>query len=180
MRPLAFVFIFLPLVRGRSLMNLFFSLLKKVEIFFTVLFLATFSIISFAQVVFRVFLNNPLAWSEEASIFLFIWSVFLGAVLVFSHNEHFRVDFIVNLFPPKGQMILKYINWIFVGIFSVILLIFGWRIMLINANRITPALQISQMYVYAVIPLNGLLVLLHLIEQIWNDFTGQKEKKEDA
>jgi len=158
-------------------MNTFFNGLRKVETFFTCLFMAAFAIVASAQVVFRVFLNNPLAWSEEASIFLFIWSVFLGAALVYAHNAHFRVDFFVMLFPPKAQVALKYFSWALAVAFSIILIRFGYQLMLVNLTRVSPALGISQAYIYIVIPLNGILVILHVIEQIWRHWTEPKTEE---
>ena len=62
-----------------------------------------FTIVGFLQVFFRVFLKNPLAWSEEACRYLFIWSMMLGAILVAAENGHFRVDFLVSKLPKALQ-----------------------------------------------------------------------------
>ena len=156
-------------------MGKFFAGLRKLETVLLVFFMAAFTVVGFMQVFFRVFLRSPLAWSEEACIILFIWCIFLGAVMVADKNEHFKVDFLVNSFPPKLQTVMKYFSWMMVALFSLIMVIYGYRLMMASTVRVTPALRIPQMYVYTIVPLNGILVILHLFEHVVNDIRGKKE-----
>ena len=156
-------------------MRLFFKWLKKVELVLACLCLAVFSVITFAQVVFRLLLNSPIAWAQEVSIFLFIWSVFLGACLVYANRGHFRVDFVYALFPAKMRAVLDYFSHLCVVAFSIVLIVFGWQLMMVNVGRVTESLAIPQAVIYLVIPLNGVLVLLHTIEQIYYRLAGKEE-----
>ena len=156
-------------------MDKFFASLRKLETALLVSLMGAFTIVGFMQVLFRVLFRSPLAWSEEACIILFIWCMLLGAVMMADRNEHFRVDFIVNSLPPKLQTVMKYFSWAMVALFSLIMVVYGYRLMMANTVRVTPALRIPQMYVYIIVPLNGILVILHLFEHIVNDFRGKKE-----
>lgn len=150
-------------------MKTFFSGLRKVETAMAVISMSAFTVVAFLQVTFRVFLHNPLGWSEELCKFLFIWCTFIGAILVSADNAHFCVDFFVTKCSPFVQKILKYLSFVLVALFSVILIYFGIKLMLSNINRISPAMGIPMYYIYTIFPINGILVILHLIESIWKD-----------
>jgi len=156
-------------------MDKFFTGLRKMESALLICMMAAFTIVGFMQVVFRVFLRSPLAWSQEAAVILFIWCMFLGAVMVADKHQHFRVDFFVNSLPQKLQTLMKYFSWAMIALFSLILIVYGYRFMMVSTVRVTPALRIPQMYVYTILPLNGILVILHLFEHIVNDLRGKKE-----
>ncbi|MFV0497418.1 MAG: TRAP transporter small permease [Candidatus Fimivivens sp.] len=155
-------------------MKKFFSGLRKTETVLAVTFMVAFTAVGFLQVFFRVFIKNPLAWSEELCRYLFVWSMFLGAVLVAANDEHFKVDFVVSLFPKSLQTMFRYVSYVFVAVFSVLLIKYGLNLMLANPTRITPALGIKAMYIYTIFPINGVLVLLHLVEQILADLVWKK------
>jgi len=156
-------------------MDNFFNGLRKVESALLVCLMGAFTIVGFMQVFFRVFLRSPLAWSQEACVILFIWCMLLGAVMLVDRNQHFRVDFFVNSFPQKLQTAMKYFSWMMIAVFSLLLIVYGYRFMMVSTVRVTPALRIPQMYVYTILPLNGILVILHLFEHVVNDLRGKKE-----
>ncbi|WP_339226970.1 TRAP transporter small permease [Oceanobacillus sp. FSL K6-2867] len=72
----------------------------------TILFILFF-IVVILQVFFRFVLNMPLTWSEEASRYLNLWSVLLGAALAVKYKDHLRVDLIdglVKKWPYRAQI----------------------------------------------------------------------------
>lgn len=52
-----------------------------------------------AQIIFRYFLNAPLAWSEELSQFILICLSFVAATAVLKRSEHYSIDAFVGLLP---------------------------------------------------------------------------------
>ncbi|RKJ03828.1 TRAP transporter small permease [bacterium D16-54] len=154
-------------------MNKFFRILRKTETIITVISMIAFTIVGFLQVFFRVFLKSPLAWSEEACRYLFIWSMMLGAILVAAENGHFRVDFLVSKLPDPLQRITTGLSCLLMAVFSLLIIYYGYKLMMSNTTRVSPALGIRMMYIYLIFPINGILVLLHLAEGI---VKGGKEK----
>jgi len=153
----------------------FFKILRKTEVFLTVSAMVAFTVIGFLQVFFRVVVQNPISWSEEACKYLFVWSTMLGAVLVSANNEHFSVDMLTTLMPKKIQLLFKYLlSYTLIFIFSLILIVFGFQLVFINTVRVTPALGIKIMYVYLIIPISGFLVILHLVEGIYKTIKAGK------
>ncbi|WP_164918936.1 TRAP transporter small permease [Caproiciproducens sp. NJN-50] len=154
----------------------FFKGLRTFETSVTVITMMAFTVVGFLQVFFRVFLKSPISWSEELCRYLFIWSTMLGAVLVSANDEHFKVDMLVNLFPERIRSASRYFSYLLVTVFSVVLIFFGIKLMIVNHIRVSAALGINMSYVYLILPLNGALVILHVLESIYLELT--KKRKE--
>lgn len=160
-------------------MKTFFRYLHKGETFVTVLFMVLFTVMGFLQVFFRLVLRSPLSWSEEACRYLFIWSTMLGAVLVSSENGHFKVDMLVMMMPKRLQAVFQFLSYLLVAVLSYILIRYGYRLMMSNTTRISPAMGIKMTYVYSIFVINGVLVLVHLLESLYNGFIAAKEGNAD-
>jgi TRAP-type C4-dicarboxylate transport system permease small subunit len=50
-------------------------------------------------VVLRYLLNRPIGWSEEISIYLMIWAVFLGTAYTLKEDAHIGVDLLMKAIP---------------------------------------------------------------------------------
>ena len=161
-------------------MKIFFCYLHKGETIATVLFMVMFTVMGLLQVIFRLVLHHTLSWSEEACRYLFIWSTMLGAVLVSSENGHFKVDLLVSLLPQQLHVVFHFIAYVLIALFSYILIRYGYQLMMSNTTRISPALGIKMTYIYSVFVINGVLVLIHLLESLYNDFAMAKGGKADA
>lgn len=150
-------------------MKPFFNSLKKVEYWLLIALMVAFTIIAFLQVVFRLVVRSPLAWSEEATRYLFIWSMFLGSAVVMANSGHFNIDFVVKLFPPKIEKVFNYFAYLCIAVFSYILVKYGFVLVNQTKTQMTPALKLNMSWVYLIIPASGILMLLHLVEIIYDN-----------
>ena len=75
------------------------KVLNKIELLVIYITFGGMIFAAFAQVIFRLILKSPLAWSEEVCRYCFVWLVFLGGGWAVSGDAHFRVDFMIALFP---------------------------------------------------------------------------------
>ena len=66
-------------------------------------FLACAVVLMTAQVILRFGFNMPQAWAEEVDRYLFIWSVYLGALVALVRGSHIRVTFVVDRFGETGE-----------------------------------------------------------------------------
>lgn len=63
------------------------------------------------QVFTRYVLNQPLLGTDEISMFLFIWMVFVGAIVLVKDGDMISMDFIIQIFLPKRfQRIIKTVH----------------------------------------------------------------------
>ena len=69
--------------------------------------LILFSIaLNFANVIGRYVFLSPIIWAEEVMIYIMVWCVFIGAVLVSWDGRHLRMDLLsANLKSPWKQIV---------------------------------------------------------------------------
>lgn len=74
-----------------------------------------------AQVVLRFGFNRPQAWAEEVDRYLFVWSVYLGAVIAVIRDTHIRVTVLVDPAGPRAKRLSDVLNrWISAGCFAFV------------------------------------------------------------
>jgi len=137
------------------------NFIKYIEIS---LFLISLISISF-EVFMRYVLNSPTSWSEELARFTMVWLTMLGLGVAVRWKEHIRVDNVVDIFPEKMQHIAAWLRFGFVLIFSLVLVIEGIRLIMLNLNQITPGLNIPMGVVYLSVPIGAGLIIFYLVEQ---------------
>lgn len=143
--------------------------LRRVEGIALIVLLAGMCTSSFMQVLFRLVIKHPLNWTEELSRYLFVWLSFVGGALCVSESSHFKMDLLSLKLSQKGKAIIDIIVSICLFAFSVVLTIYGSKLMVMNKTQMSPALRLPMSIPYAALPVNGLLCCIHLIENISRD-----------
>jgi len=131
----------------------------------------------FYQIIMRFIFKSANSWSEELTRYSFIWMSMLGASIATRRSKNMDVDFIVNLMPKT----LKIINSIFtkslIIAFLLVVVIYGINLVDITFKQLSPGLRLPMAYMYASVPVGGILMLLFTIEIIINDFKNSKIKE---
>lgn len=91
---------------GLSMERIGNAITKGLEVVIVAL-ISVMSILVIVNVALRFFFSSSIVVSEELSRFLFIYIVFLGAIVALKENGHIYVDFIAKAFPRPLQWILK-------------------------------------------------------------------------
>lgn len=145
-----------------------YSLLK----FIIALFLSLMAIFVFGNVVLRYAFNSGITWSEEVSRFLFIWLIFLGAILALKDNEHLGVDSIVKKLPLKGKKIVYVISNLLMIVTLVLVFDGSWKLTMMNVDQSAPATGMSYAYIYMIGMVMsvgmGLIIILRLFRVLFN------------
>ena len=102
----------------------------------------------FANVILRYFFNEGLTWAEEASRYLFIWLIFMGAIVAYQDNVHLGVDTLVQKLSAKGKRILFIINNIVLVITMGLCLDGTWKITMLTSDQVSSSMQIPMSWVY--------------------------------
>jgi TRAP-type C4-dicarboxylate transport system permease small subunit len=84
--------------------------------------LILFSIaLNFANVVGRYVFLSPIIWAEEVMIFLMIWCVFIGAVVVSWDDRHLRMDLLsLHLTSAWRQVVNGTVAALSLGAFALV------------------------------------------------------------
>lgn len=136
-------------------------------------------IIVFINVVMRYFFNTGLTWSDEVSVNLFVWFIFLGGILASLDGLHLKVDVVTNLFSKKNQQILALLANIFTLIAMGILFIGGIAQVQVTNSNISSATGIPFSYItISMVIFSGgviLLTIYHMIEIVKTYINWNKE-----
>lgn len=155
-------------------MDAFFKAVRKGERWLLIVLMILLAVFCFMQVFWRLVLNDPLAWSEEVSRYLFVWLTFIGAATAVGEWGHFQVDVLTSKMSPG---LLRYFRWfayLAIAFFAVMMVGPGWTLLEKVARQLSPAMRISMSVPYSALPLSGLLMILHLYEHVANDLRGRK------
>jgi TRAP-type C4-dicarboxylate transport system permease small subunit len=66
--------------------------------------------INFANVIGRYLFQAPIIWAEEIMIYIMIWTVLTGAVLVTWEGNHLKMDFFTLTLPSPWKEILNFVS----------------------------------------------------------------------
>ncbi|QAA94460.1 hypothetical protein CKA81_11935 [Pollutimonas thiosulfatoxidans] len=128
--------------------------------------------VSLLQVFFRYVLNDSLVWSEELARYLFVWVSFLGAIIAFHRGMHIEVDILTSMLRDNSKRILDLLTKVLTGVFLLVLIVYGWRIVGATWGTPSAALRIPMGLVYMAIPVGGIGMLAVLIFKITNTIDG--------
>ena len=102
----------------------------------------------FLNVVMRYLFDSGITWSEELARYMFVWIVFLGAVVAAKEKGHLGVDILTANVPKPVQKVLSLIANTLV-IFVLILFIDGlWKMIDLNQMVVGPATGIPVAFFY--------------------------------
>ena len=145
-------------------------LYKVIDKFCYIVIAVSFSaivIILGMQMLLRV-LGSPTMWSEEVCRYLFIWLLFLGGAQAFSKGGHLVVDVVFARFPRRMQLILMFVYYIVIAVFSGYLLYSGMLYAMSQWTR--PMYTVSFIplgWVDLCIPVGSAVTILYILRELF-------------
>lgn len=133
------------------------------------------------QVFTRYIIGSASTFTEELARFLLIWIGLLGAAYASGQKMHLAIDLLPSQLTGRKKRILASIISIVIILFSATVLVAGGGQLVYTSyilGQTSAALQIPLAYVYAVIPLSGLLVIYYKIMDLKNSKPALKTNKE--
>ncbi len=129
------------------------------------------------QVVMRYVFERPNPWTEELSRFGFIWLSMLGAALAVELGSHFVFDQLVGVLRSKLQTAIRLCATAFVAAMAVALIVLGIELVALASGQRSPALNLPISWIYASVPVAGLLMLLHIAASVDTVFGSPAENE---
>ncbi len=123
--------------------------------------LAAMSVIIFTNVALRYLTSQSIDWAEEVSRHLMIWLTFVGAGPVLRYGGHIAIDNLQDALPRAAAQALRVLIVLLMAGFAGFMIWYGWLYMQRAQFQTTAATQISFAYIYAAMPVGGLLMLAH-------------------
>jgi C4-dicarboxylate transporter, DctQ subunit len=124
----------------------------------------------FINVVLRYGFNYSLAWSEELVREVIIYTTFIGASAAIKRRMMIRIDASVQLLPSLN-IPLNYFSNLMVLFFSAFMIRYGWimAMLQVQTNQKTIIMEIPLVYLYALMPLMGVLVAIRTLQILYED-----------
>ncbi len=132
-----------------------------------------------AQIVCRMYFT-ALAWSEELSRYLLVWSTFLGAGCVYKRLGHISVTVIRDCFPPAAQKAMQIATHLLCGAFFLMAAYYGVKYMGLQTRQLSAAMRIPMPWMYLAIPMGCGIMALHVLDLLLRMIPGTAEPKEGA
>lgn len=134
----------------------------------------------FINVVLRYGFNYSLAWSEELVREVIIYTTFIGCSAAVKNRSMIKIDASVQLLP-KFKMPLTYFSNFVTMIFAVLMIYYGWLMMALQhrTQQKTIIMEIPLVFLYAILPLMGVMMLIRTIQIIYQDITEQRSRQEE-
>jgi C4-dicarboxylate transporter DctQ subunit len=134
--------------------------------------LAAATIIAILAVILRSGFGVFLFWSEEAIIYLIIFSTFFGAVITLRHQEHVNVDVIATFLGKRGKQVMALIALALTLVYLGAVGYFAWLLLFepFSSSTTTPAIGIPLWVVESSVAIGFTLMFVRGIElgiRIW-------------
>ena len=129
-------------------------------------------VVLFSGVTARYLFQKPLIWSDELAGILFLWLAMLGSVIAFQRGEHMRMTAFVGLVPPRMRAFFDVLAIAAPLAFLVLVLDPAYEFASDEAFVSTPALDVSNLWRAAALPIGlGLMLLVALLRLLsFNDW----------
>jgi TRAP-type C4-dicarboxylate transport system permease small subunit len=135
----------------------------------------------FVNVVLRYGFNYSLAWSEELVREVIIYTTFIGASVAVRQRSMIKIDASVQLLP-RLKIPLTLFSHLATVVFALIMLVYGWKMAMLQLQTMqkTIILQIPYVYLYAILPLMGGLMLIRTLQVAYQDLQSLRASAKTA
>jgi TRAP-type C4-dicarboxylate transport system permease small subunit len=124
----------------------------------------TLFVVFIVQVIARFGFNQPLAWSDEMAVILYIWIILWAAAFMVPEREHVVFDLVYNTASPPVQRLMRIAGHLMIGGLAAWALPASWSYISFMAREGTPVLGLPFNWVF--LPFALLLVSL-IVRGIW-------------
>jgi TRAP-type C4-dicarboxylate transport system permease small subunit len=135
--------------------------------------LAVMVVLVFGNVVLRYGFNSGITVSEELSRWLFVWMVFLGAIVAMRRRAHLGMDSIVERLPEAGKKACFAVSHLLMLLCVWLVLKGSWQQTLINLDVRAPATGLSSGLFYGIGIVFAVSAAAILLGNLYRLFTGR-------
>lgn len=121
------------------------------------------------QVFGRYVLNQSFSFTEEFARFALIWLSILGAAYLSGSREHLSMDFLVRKLSPEHKAKRMQVIEVLMFLFALVVMVIGGGNLVfttLQLGQVSPAMNASLGFVYAIVPISGLLIMFYSVYNI--------------
>jgi len=136
--------------------------LVRIETGLIIILVSCLTAVTFAQVVSRYLLGDPLIWSEEAARYLFVWVSMIGSALAIRKGSHFGLDFLIRRMPKFRPIVAPMVIIVMIA-FLVVVLKTGIDETRLASMQFAMTFPMRMHWAYLALPVGSGLMLFHLL-----------------
>ncbi len=169
--------------RLRSIQNVwdrFSEEVNRVTCWFCITLIIFMTIEVLLHVFCRYVLEAPLQWGEELARLVMVWAGLLGISIALRERDHLGVEALTSQLSGRALLLCNIVSHLLIGLFLLVVLIWGISITMESRVTFLPALQISWAWSILAVPVSAAVQLIQLISMLLNDvvsFTQPREGK---
>ncbi|MEE7536025.1 TRAP transporter small permease [Klebsiella huaxiensis] len=122
------------------------------------------------NVLLRFIFNSGIDVAEELPRFLFVWMIFIGAIVAIRDKSHISVGMFVERMPVAGKKICYFLCQILMGVCSLALFWGTWVESDILATTYSAVLNVNMLMIFGVSWLTGGCIFLSSVFNIFRLF----------
>lgn len=122
--------------------------------------------INFANIVGRYVFSKPIIWAEEILVYIMIWCVCVGAILVTWEGRHIKMDLLSTKFAPPWRQIINSLVALGFALVCIFVIRHSWTVVTLmfstDQQSVIARLPMGLMHVSILVAFSAMLVVLLL------------------
>ena len=114
-------------------------------------------------------IGMPVNWAQDVSLLAFGWLTFIGSDIIIKSGGLIRIDMLSNRFPKAVQKTLMLVFDVFMLLFLLILIVYGFLLVSQSWNRTFNTLKMSYAWCTLAVPVSSLLMFFSMIGKMLGD-----------
>lgn len=147
--------------------------LAQIEFAVAATLLGVIVVLVFSAAVMRFF-GRPLIWSVDMAQLLFIWLCFFGATRAMREKGHLGIDLLVRHLGRRNRLALEIMLSLVVLVFLGLLAYEGYKLTMLNRQRLFGDSGLSYAWVTASVPIGCLMIGAALVNNLLRAVTATR------
>ena len=114
-------------------------------------------------------IGMPVNWAQDVSLLAFGCLTFIGSDIIIKSGGLIRIDMLSNRFPKAVQKTLMLVFDVFMLLFLLILIVYGFLLVSQSWNRTFNTLKMSYAWCTLAVPVGSLLMFFSMIGKMLGD-----------
>ena len=114
-------------------------------------------------------IGMPVTWAQDVSLLAFGWLTFIGSDIIIKSGGLIRIDMLSNRVPKAVQKTLMLVFDVFMLLFLLILIVYGFLLVSQSWNRTFNTLKMSYAWCTLAVPVGSMLMFFSMIGKMLGD-----------
>ena len=130
--------------------------------------------INFANVIGRYVFLEPIIWAEEIMIYIMVWTVFIGAILVSFEGQHLKMDFFSIMLPSPWKEVINFVATMAILAVCVFIVPQNWTVveLMWNNDQRSVVAEIPMVIPHFALLLGFVLIFVAIVVRFRSHVTG--------